>query len=69
MGDTHMAQIVCGKYELVPHEAESNSTRDEPVVKIGVSGDGSEEEIADKLWAVAGDVRGVVETRIYDAFM
>jgi len=38
-------------------------------VKIGVSGDGSEEEIAGKLWAVAGDVRGVVETRVYDAFV
>lgn len=69
MGDAHMAEIVCGEYELVPHETEGNSTRDEPAVEIGVGGDGSKEEIAGKLWAVAGEVGGVVETCVCDALV
>ena len=69
MCDAHVTEVVYGEDELVPEQAEADGTGDEPAVLVGIGGGGSQEEVADDLWAVAGEITRLVEAGVDDALV
>jgi len=69
VGDTHVAEVVGKKHELVPQETKRHGTDKEPACAKGVKGKSGEKYITQKFWAIAREVRGIVETSVCDAFV
>ena len=67
MGDAHVAKIMSGKDELMPHEAEKDGRGDKPLVRVSIRGQGAEEHVAQDFGTIACEIRSVVETGVCDA--